>query len=439
MRELPKGWKSIQLRDAGTWLSGGTPSTDEPRYWGGEIPWISAASLKNFRISGSERCITNLGVRAGTQLVSAGTVVFVVRGMSLKKEFRIGIAQRQVAFGQDCKAIVPIPEIDGTFLASAIRARTSVILGMVDEAGHGTGRLPTDLISRLEIEVPPTPEQLRIAEILNALDTQITLSESWIAKAKRLRIALLLRMMQFGIGDDGSLGDPERQPQAFKKSSIGLIPKPWRVQPIRQLLSNIEPALRSGPFGSALLKGELRDSGVPLLGIDNVEVERFVDAYSRFVDEAKFRHLKRYQVRPGDLMVTIMGTVGRCCVVPGNIGKALSSKHTWTISLDQQNYRSWLACMQINYAPWVLSHFRRDTQGGIMSAIRSETLKTTPLPVPPLSEQLEIEKRLAAWTACIEVEEDKVSKLRLLKQGLMHDLVTGRVGVPVGDTERGEQ
>ena len=68
--------------------------------------------------------------------------------MSLKTEFRVGVTERQVAFGQDCKAIIPAPGIDGKFLALALKARSRQILAMVDEAGHGTGRLPTDLISR---------------------------------------------------------------------------------------------------------------------------------------------------------------------------------------------------------------------------------------------------------------------------------------------------
>ncbi len=82
-------------------------------------------------------------------------------------------------------------------------------------------------------------------------------------------------------------------------------------------------------------------------------------------------------------MITIMGTVGRCCLVPTNIGKALSSKHVWTLTFDKSLYSPYLACLQFNYAPWVLTHLKRDEQGGIMSAIRSETLSSLLLPVPP--------------------------------------------------------
>lgn len=192
---LPKrvapGWLSIRLGETGVWLSGGTPSTTDPRYWGGGIPWISAASLKNFYINDSERRITHLGARSGTQLVPAGTVLFVVRGMSLKSELRIGVTQRDVAFGQDCKAIVPMPEINGVFLATAIKARANQILGMVDEAGHGTGRLPTDLISSLEIGVPSMLEQLRITNILEGYDQAIDQMRRELAKLRLLKRGLM--------------------------------------------------------------------------------------------------------------------------------------------------------------------------------------------------------------------------------------------------------
>src|SRR5580698_654005 len=98
MGDVPAGWRSMRLKDTGTWLSGGTPSTDDPRYWDGDIPWISAASLKDFRISRSDRCVTRLGALSGTCLVPQGTVLFVVRGMSLKTEFRVGVTERQVTF-----------------------------------------------------------------------------------------------------------------------------------------------------------------------------------------------------------------------------------------------------------------------------------------------------------------------------------------------------
>jgi type I restriction enzyme S subunit len=142
------------MATCGKWMSGGTPNTSDESYWGGNIPWISASSLKTSWIDDSERRVTDLGAQSGTRLVSADTIIFVVRGMSLTTEFRIGLTQREVAFGQDCKALRPAAGIDAALLFVAIKSRTPEILGLVDHAGHGTGRLATDLLSKVILGLP---------------------------------------------------------------------------------------------------------------------------------------------------------------------------------------------------------------------------------------------------------------------------------------------
>src|SRR5690606_6714467 len=108
------------------------------------------------------------GAKNGTRMIGPGTILMVVRGMSLKTEFRVGMAMRPMAFGQDCKALVPRPGLDPTFLLYAIESRASELLGLVDEAGHGTGRLNTDQLHAVTIPEPPLTEQRAIAEVLGA-------------------------------------------------------------------------------------------------------------------------------------------------------------------------------------------------------------------------------------------------------------------------------
>ncbi|WP_432923541.1 restriction endonuclease subunit S [Microbispora sp. CA-135349] len=184
-------WDEISLAQAGTWLSGGTPKTSEENFWGGEIPWISAASLKDFYIESSDRNVTKLGAANGTRLVPPGTLLFIVRGMSLKSEFRMGITQKTVAFGQDCKAIIPSQDILPLFLAYALKARTEEVLGMVDEAGHGTGRLQTERIEKLAIILPRSlDEQKATIAPLKALDDKIAVNERIAATAEELILAV---------------------------------------------------------------------------------------------------------------------------------------------------------------------------------------------------------------------------------------------------------
>ena len=280
------------------------------------------------------------------------------------------------------------------------------------------------------LRIPPIQEQDTIAKVLDTLDIAIRETESIIDKVKSVKQGLLHDLLTRGIDDKGELRPLQSEaPKLYKESQLGWIPKEWHVEQLEDLLADADPAMRSGPFGSALLKDELVESGLPLLGIDNVHTERFASEFKRFVTPEKFLQLSRYSVRPADLMITIMGTVGRCCLVPDDIGQALSSKHTWTISLDQERYSPYLAMLQVNYSPWVAQHFTKDQQGGTMMAIRSETLRSLLLPVPARHEQYAIEARLREISKRIDAEKASLAKMKLEKMGLMNDLLTGRIRV----------
>ena len=263
-----------------------------------------------------------------------------------------------------------------------------------------------DLV-KLELRMPPLGEQRRIAEILDAIDETVHATERIIAKLTVTRLGLMRKQLAPGMSTSPPPG--------------------WEILSIEELLGDHDPAMRSGPFGSALLASELVEEGVPLLGIDNVQPERFVANYRRFVTPAKAYELRRYRVFPRDLMITIMGTVGRCCIVPETVGNALSSKHVWTLTLDPARYLPELACVQVNSSPWALAHFARDAQGGIMSAIRSETLCSLRLPTPPMAEQRRIWAVLKDAASEMEAHVAEATTLRQIRSGLATDLLSGRV------------
>lgn len=187
--------ESVALGDVGQWLSGGTPNTSNPSLWGGPMPWISAASLKSFFVGSSDRTLTVEGSSSGTRVVPRGAILFVVRGMSLKTEFRIGVAQREVAFGQDCKAILVDERYRASTVAVGLAAVHATVLTLVDEAGHGTGRLPTDRIERMEIALPPGNRSSAVEEALSVLLARGAAAEEETRRLAALRDALLPPLM----------------------------------------------------------------------------------------------------------------------------------------------------------------------------------------------------------------------------------------------------
>lgn len=263
-------------------------------------------------------------------------------------------------------------------------------------------RVDRKAFERFEFVLPPLDEQRRIAEVLWSVDDVIAANAALLESVKATKQGTMEAVLSGGF-------DEVR---------------------LETLLADTRYPMRSGPFGSALLKSELQPDGIPFLGIDNVHVERFVHVYRRFISDEKYRELSRYTVYPGDVMVTIMGTVGRCCVVPTDVGTAISSKHVWTLTIDQDCYSPALLAWQINHSPAVLAQLQGSAQGGIMSAISSGTLRDLSVPLPSVAEVRKIENLLLAFNAQIAALEAEQDAACSLKAALMSDLLSGCVRVP---------
>ena len=284
-------------------------------------------------------------------------------------------------------------------------------------------------LATLPVPLPPLEEQRAIARVLRACDDIIDRSARIIEQLGHMLASMLRDLLTRGLTQQGRLRDPGAAPGEHRDTQLGRLPRTWDVAPVAELLADVEPAMRSGPFGSELRKSELAPEGVPLLGIDNVQVDRFVPAYRRFVRPDRIASLQRYAVRPGDVLVTIMGTVGRSCLVPPDIGEALSSKHIWTLTLDHRRYLPLLASLQFNHAPWVQAHFAREGQGGTINAIRSDTLRTTLLPVPPILEQRCIMTKIGRLRDRVAAERALLARREQLRERLRDDLLTGCVRI----------
>jgi type I restriction enzyme S subunit len=161
------------LGDCVNFLSGGTPSKKNPEYWDGDIPWVSCKDMKTAYLSDSQDHITEAGAANGTRLVSPGTILIVVRGMILAQHFPVAIAKRKMAFNQDLKALQCTPNVDPKFLFHWLQGKSYEILGIADEAAHGTKRLQTDRLQNFPLHLPPLPLQRKIAAILSAYDDLI--------------------------------------------------------------------------------------------------------------------------------------------------------------------------------------------------------------------------------------------------------------------------
>jgi type I restriction enzyme S subunit len=192
--EIPEGWRIAPLKDWVDALSGGTPSKMNAAYWGGDIPWISPKVMTAIHADRAERYVTEAAIGNGTRLAPAGAMLVMVRGMGLHQEVRVSQALRDVTFNQDVKALVATG-IEPTLLLFALLDAQQVLLGRVESSGHGTGRLPSDVLLSYPLVMPELGTQEALARPFSDINRHIALLRAESQTLARTRDALLPRLL----------------------------------------------------------------------------------------------------------------------------------------------------------------------------------------------------------------------------------------------------
>jgi type I restriction enzyme S subunit len=194
--DVPEHWAVRKLRHCGMIVGGMTPSMDVPEYWDGNIPWVSPKDMKRLAISDSTMHVSQLAIqKTGLREIPASAVLLVVRGMILARRIPVAWTTSPVTINQDMKALLPRAEIDARFLALSLGSAGQALMALVDEAGHGTRRLPTERWRETSIAIPSLPEQKGILQALedvtNDLDAAIELARNEMTLVREYRTRLI--------------------------------------------------------------------------------------------------------------------------------------------------------------------------------------------------------------------------------------------------------
>jgi type I restriction enzyme S subunit len=194
--DVPEHWVVCPLKHVVSLKSGGTPSKSNFSYWDGDVPWASSKDLKVEELADTQDHITQQALDEGAaELVAAGSLLIVVRGMILIHTFPVVKTLVPMAINQDLKALTPCQALNIDFLALLLRGSSRETLGRVDEAAHGTKVLRLEDWTSLPLPIPPVHEQLKIvAEVvrrLAQLDTLTTEAQRAIDLLQERRTALI--------------------------------------------------------------------------------------------------------------------------------------------------------------------------------------------------------------------------------------------------------
>ena len=177
--EMPANWRSLKLKYCLSKITGGgTPATENPIYWNGEIPWVSAKDMKvEKNIEDSIDKITYEAIsNSSTNLLKPGCVLIVVRSGILKHSLPLAINTVALTINQDLKALEVNDFISNEFLFWQLKGRSFEILSTCNKMGATVDSIEmTDLLN-FKLCIPDKAEQKKIVDHIEKETSRIDLA-----------------------------------------------------------------------------------------------------------------------------------------------------------------------------------------------------------------------------------------------------------------------
>jgi type I restriction enzyme S subunit len=404
---VPEGWEATQLGDCATFQSGSTPSKERPDFWGAGIPWVSAKDLKQHFISFAQDELTPLGA-SHAKMAKPHSILMLVRGMTLMKDIPIGYVVKPVAFNQDIKALVAKLGVDPLYLSYLLVGRKLEIMGLVNTANHGTGRLDTELVKGLPFNLPPLPEQQKIAEVLGVWDRAIATTTALLANARAQKRALMQ-----------SLITGHRRFPGFEA-------KPWhevRLGDVTEVIvSNIDK------------KSDESERPVRLCNYTDVYKNDTIIRTMPFMEAtATAGQIERFGLKVGDVIITKDSETPDDIAVPAYVAETaddlVCGYHLAIIRpgpMADGRYFKFLFEL-----PHTKYYFGTRANGATRFGLTIDGIKDAVFQLPSLAEQHTIANVLNDAEAEISSHMKTLDRLRTEKKALMQQLLTGQRRVVV--------
>jgi type I restriction enzyme S subunit len=316
--------------------------------------------------------------------------------------------------------------VDPSFAGKVMRTERVGAAAEMTSVGTKMPRTSWKQLSELEVFCPSFPEQSKIAEVLDILDTAIHETEAIITKLKAVKQGLLHDLLTRGIDANGELRPAQVEaPHLYKKLPLGWIPKEWDTD----IVANLTTSSVIGPFGSDLVASDYRTTGVPVVFVRDIKPGSLIWKSNIYVGRRKAKALAAHEVVPGDVVATKMG-LPPCvaAVYPGSMPNGIVTADIVRLRPNLDRIRpDWMSAF-IN-TPAVTKQVEQITAGVTRPKVTLRDVRDLRLAVPSLPEQQKILDRIDAIEERIYLEEGGLRKLLAEKSGLMDDLLTGRVRV----------
>lgn len=380
---IPKDWEVKRISKVGKIIGGGTPSTTNLDYWNGDINWFTPTEIKNKYIGKSARRITELGLKnSSARLLPIGTILLTTRATIGEASISTEISTTNQGF----QSIVCDENTNNLFLYELVKFNKHELYRRAN--GSTFLEISGKEVKKIQLPIPPLPEQKAIADCLTTWDKGIEKLTQLIASKKEQKKGLMQQLLT-----------GKKRLEGFEEE--------WKE-------------VRLGKYFKERNQCGFDDLELLSIGEDGV----YPQSESNKKDTSNADKSKYKLIEVGDLGYNTMRLwQGRIAL--SDIKGIVSPAYTIIIPQTEKvnsKYFSYMFKM-----PFVVNKFYRNSQGMVSDTLtcRYNDFKKIKLSIPSLKEQTAITEVLTTADKEIELLENKLETFKTQKKGLMQVLLTG--------------
>jgi len=398
-------WSIKRIGELGNFYGGSTPSTVEPNYWDGDICFLVPSDISNLDkhkiyISDTKSKITQAG------LMSCSTVLLKPGTVCVSSRATIGdcvISEVEICTNQGFINVACNELLVNVYLVYWILQNKNQLLKY--SAGTTFGEIGRRSLKNIKIYLPPLPEQRAIASVLSKVDDAIAAIKNTIAKAERLKKALMQNLLTGRLKPDGTRRTDD---EFYIDEKFGKVPKGWEVKKLRNITSGI--VMGQSP-SSASYNSE--NIGLPY-------VQGNTDMGEKYPKIRVFTSDPKKISNKNDILISVRAPVGELFI--NNLERIAIGRGFGAIRFEDQILASYF----FQFFKHDRKQFIRLEQGTTFTEIGQREVKNLLLPVPPQNDTESICEKLLEIDELIEKKKLKIQKLERLKKALMQNLLTGK-------------
>ena len=322
--------------------------------------------------------------------------------------------------GMNLLLMRPNETIDSKFLFYVLNFNKQYFERIASPAVNQSSINQTDM-QKMEFIIPKDKsKQEQIADILSTCDEVIEKTEETIEKYKQIKAGMMQDLFTRGLDENGKLRPTYAQAPDLYKYSKELdryIPKDWDVKPLEEYTTLI----KDGTHGTH------KDipNGIPLLSAKDIQDgEIIIPNDCRTISQLDYNSIhKSYNIDVNDVLLTIVGTIGRVAIVK-NIEKLFTFQRSVAIiKLVNPNFASYFYYYLLyeNTQKQLLTMMNASAQGGLYLGQLANVIITIPKDEDEINN---IFNYLNQMDSKIKLEEQYLNKYKQIKQGLMKRLLT---------------